>query len=53
MVLISLQHQSPQSFTQSITELMSTLQRTSDSARLKDLQPELEFLSSIDASHGD
>ncbi|KAK6979830.1 roquin-1 [Biomphalaria glabrata] len=41
-------HQSPQSFAQSITELMSTLQRSSDHSGLLKLQPQLEFLSNID-----
>ncbi|XP_035826987.1 roquin-2, partial [Aplysia californica] len=43
-------HQSPQSFAQSITELMLTLQRNSDVSGLQQLQPQLEFLSSIDPS---
>lgn len=45
-------HQSPQSFAQSITELMSTLQRSSDHSGLLKLQPQLEFLSNIDPGAG-
>ncbi|XP_059147979.1 roquin-2-like [Physella acuta] len=41
-------HQSPQSFAQSIAELMLTLQRSSDHTGLQKLQPQLEFLSNID-----
>uniref|UniRef100_A0A0B6ZTG1 RING-type E3 ubiquitin transferase n=1 Tax=Arion vulgaris TaxID=1028688 RepID=A0A0B6ZTG1_9EUPU len=43
-------HQSPQSFAQSVTELMLTLQRSADNVGLLNLQPQLEFLSSIDPS---
>ncbi|CAG5119638.1 unnamed protein product [Candidula unifasciata] len=43
-------HQSPQSFAQSVTELMLTLQRNSDHTGLLKLHPQLEFLSNIDPS---
>ncbi|KAH9503316.1 Roquin-2 [Bulinus truncatus] len=43
-------HQSPQSFAQSISELISTLQRSNDHSGLQKLQPQLEFLSNIDPS---
>ncbi|BFZ20307.1 hypothetical protein BsWGS_23345 [Bradybaena similaris] len=43
-------HQSPQSFAQSVTELMLTLQRNNDHTGLLKLHPQLEFLSNIDPS---
>ena len=40
--------QTPQSFSQSVNELIITLQRTGDPCTLQKLQPHLEFLASID-----
>ncbi|GFR82492.1 roquin-2, partial [Elysia marginata] len=43
-------HQSPQSFSQNITELMGILQKNPDGNSLLRLKPHLEFLSNIDPS---
>lgn len=43
-------HQSPQSFSQNIAELMGILEKNPDGANLLSLRPHLEFLSNIDPS---
>ena len=46
------QLQTPQSFTQSTSELVVALQRSGDPCNLQRLRPHLEFLASIDPSPG-
>lgn len=50
--LFLFQLQTPQSFSQSVNELIITLQRTGDPCTLQKLQPHLEFLASIDPNPG-
>lgn len=44
--------QTPQSFAQSVQELVIALQRTPDPGQLSSLRPQLELLASIDPSPG-
>lgn len=45
--------QTPQSFAQSVQELVIAVQRTSDPGQLSSLRPHLELLASIDTSPGE
>ena len=47
-----LQLQTPQSFGQSVNELVIALQRTGDPCNLQSLRSRLDFLASIDPSPG-
>lgn len=47
-----LQLQTPQSFSQSVQELVIALQRTGDPGNLSVLRPHLELLAGIDPSPG-
>lgn len=49
---VSVQLQSPQSFGQSVQELVIALQRTGDPGSLSLLRPHLELLSALDPSPG-
>lgn len=46
------QLQTPQSFSQSVSELVIALQRTGDPCNLQRLRPHLEFLANVDPSPG-
>ena len=44
--------QTPQSFVQSVQELVIALQRTGDPGKLSELRPNLDLLSALDPSSG-
>jgi RING finger/CCCH-type zinc finger protein len=44
--------QTPQSFVQSVQELVIALQRTGDPGKLASLRPHLDLLSGLDTSSG-